>query len=69
MKLELAQPGLRRMWDLRRGDEVVATLRIPLLRRGAEVEIGGRKLTLEPSGLIGTSVAVRDTATGEERTR
>ncbi|HSS81641.1 MAG TPA: hypothetical protein VLK24_10635, partial [Gaiellaceae bacterium] len=47
----------------------VATLRIPLLRRGAEVEIGGRKLTLEPSGLIGTSVAVRDTATGEERTR
>ena len=27
------------------------------------------KLAIEPSGLIGTSLAVRDTATGEERTR
>jgi hypothetical protein len=69
VKLELAQPGLRRVWDLRRGDEVVATLRIPLIRRGAEIEIGGRRLAVEPSGLIGTSVAVRDKATGEERTR
>jgi hypothetical protein len=31
MKLQLAQPGLCRMWDLRRGEEVVATLRIPLI--------------------------------------
>jgi len=42
------------MWDLRRGDRVVATLRVPLIRRGAEIEIGGRRLALEPSGLIGT---------------
>jgi hypothetical protein len=57
------------MWDLRRGEEVVATLRIPLFRRGAEIEIGGRRLALEPSGLIRPSVAVRDTVTGEERKR
>jgi hypothetical protein len=57
------------MWDLRRRDEVVATLRIPVFRRGAEIEIGGRRLALERSGLIGSSVAVRDTVTGEERMR
>ena len=69
MKLRLVQPKLRRAWELRRGDEVVATLRIPLLRRSAEIEIGERKLALERSGLIGNSVAVRDTVTGEERMR
>ena len=46
---------------------MVATLRIPLLRRGAEIEIGDQKLAIEPSGLVRTSVAVRDTATGHER--
>lgn len=69
MKLRLVQPKLRRAWELRRGDEVVATLRIPLLRRGAQIEIGGQRLALQPSGLTGTSVAVRDTATGDERMR
>jgi hypothetical protein len=69
VKLQLVQPGLRRSWDLRRGDQVLATLRIPLIRRGAQIEIGSLKLAIEPSGLIGTSLAVRDTATGEERTR
>ena len=69
MKLRLVQPKLRRAWELRRGDEVVATLRIPLLRRGAEIEIGDQKLAIEPSGLVRTSVAVRDTATGDERMR
>lgn len=69
MKLRLVQPGLRRSWELRRGDEVVATLRIPLLRRGAEIEIGDQKLAIEPSGLVRTSVAVRDTGTGDERMR
>ncbi len=48
---------------------MVATLRIPLLRRGAEIEIGDRKLAIEPSGVVRTSVAVRDTATGDERMR
>ena len=48
---------------------MVATLRIPLLRRGAEIEIGDQKLAIEPSGLVRTSVAVRDTATGDERMR
>ena len=48
---------------------MVATLRIPLLRRGAEIEIGDQKLAIEPSGLVRTSVAVRDTATGHERMR
>ena len=69
MKLHLVQPKLRRAWELRRGDEVVASLRIPLLRRGAEIEIGDQKLAIEPSGLVRTSVAVRDTATGDERMR
>ena len=48
---------------------MVATLRIPLLRRGAEIEIGDQKLAIEPSGLVRTSVAVRDTATGDEQMR
>ena len=69
MKLRLVQPKLRRAWELRRGDEVVATLRIPFLRRGAEIEVGGERFALERSGLVRTSVAVRDTATGEERMR
>ena len=69
MKLHLVQPKLRRAWELRRGDEVFASLRIPLLRRGAEIEIGDQKLAIEPSGLVRTSVAVRDTATGDERMR
>jgi hypothetical protein len=69
MKLQLVQPGLRRSWELRRGEDVVATLRIPLIRRGAEIELGGLKLALEPSGLTGTSLVVRDTATNEERVR
>ena len=69
MKLRLVQPKLRRAWELRRGDEVVATLRIPLFRRGAEIEIGDSDARIEPSGLVRTSVAVRDTATGEERMR
>jgi hypothetical protein len=69
VKLRLVQPKLRRAWELRQGDEVVATLRIPLLRRGAEIEIGDQRLAIEPSGLVRTSVAVRDTATGDERMR
>lgn len=69
MKLRLVQPKLRRAWELRRGDELVATLRIPFLRRGAEIEVGGQRFALERSGLVRTSVAVRDTATGEERVR
>lgn len=69
MKLRLVQPKLRRVWELRSGDEVVATLRIPLFRRGAEIEMGDQKLSIEPSGLVRTSVAVRDTATGDERMR
>ena len=69
MKLQLAQPGRRRFWELRRGDEVVATLRIPLIRRGAEIELGDQKLAIERSGLLGSSLAVRDTATGNEQAR
>jgi hypothetical protein len=69
VKLRLVQPKLRRAWELRRGDEVVATLRIPFFRRGAEIEVGGQRLALERSGLVRTSVAVRDMATGEERVR
>ena len=48
MKLELAQPGLRRSWELRRDGEVVATLRIPVFRRGAELEIGAERLAIKP---------------------
>ena len=48
MKLELAQPGLRRSWEFRRDGEVVATLRIPVFRRGAELEIGAERLAIKP---------------------
>lgn len=69
MKLQLRQPGLRRFWELHRGEDVVATLQIPLIRRGAEIELGGRTLAIESSGLLGTSHVVRDTATREEQAR
>ena len=69
MKLQLTQPALRRVWELRRDDDVVATLRIPLIRRRAEIELGDQKLAIEPSGLFGSSLTVRDTATGDERAR
>jgi hypothetical protein len=68
MKLLLAQPGLRRVWELRRDDEAVATLQIPLIRRGAELGIGTRKLAIE-AGLLGGPLVVRDRATGEEQAR
>ena len=52
MELLLSQPRLRREWELRRGDEVVATLRTSLFRRGAEVEIGDERHVLKPQRVL-----------------
>ena len=52
MKLRFVQPKLRRAWELRRGDEVVAILRIPAFRRGAEVQIAGERHELKPQRVL-----------------
>lgn len=69
MKLDLVQPSLRRGWVLRRGDEVVATLRIPLFRRGAAADVAGRPLTIRREGGLRSEYAVRDAATDEQLAR
>jgi hypothetical protein len=61
----LAQPGLRRMWQLSRGDEAVAVLRRALFRSGAQAEIGDRRLAIERRGHLRSECLVRDEATGE----
>ena len=69
MKLALVQPSLRREWWLRRGDEVVATLWIPLFRRRAAAEVAGRRLTFEREGGLRSTYLVRDELTGEQLAR
>jgi hypothetical protein len=66
MKLELVQPTLRREWELRRGGQVAARMRLPLIRRGASVELGMRELEISRVRGLRSEHAVRDTATGEE---
>jgi hypothetical protein len=67
VKLALVQPSLRREWQLRRDDEVLATLQIPLFRRGAAAEVAGDRLTIERRGGLRPEYLVRDTTTGEQR--
>jgi hypothetical protein len=69
VKLELAQPSLRREWQFRHGEEVVATLWIPLFRRGAAAEVKERRLMIERAGGIRSEYAVRDTTSNEELAR
>jgi hypothetical protein len=50
--LLLSQPRLRREWELRRNGEVVARLRVPVFRRGAEVALGGERIPLKPQRVL-----------------
>ena len=69
MKLELVQPSLRREWQLRRGDDVMATLQIPLLRRGASADLAGRTLEIARVGGLRAEYVVRDGMTQEQLAR
>src|SRR5881398_3324023 len=67
--LALVQPTLRREWQIRRADELVATLWLPVFRRGGRAELGGRRLALQASGLLRTGHVIRDEATNEQLAR
>ncbi|MGB2876092.1 MAG: hypothetical protein WBB76_11550 [Gaiellaceae bacterium] len=69
MKLALVQPSLRREWSLRRGDEIVATLWIPLFRRRAAAEVTGRRLTFEREGGLRSAYRISDAMTDEQLAR
>jgi len=64
--LALVQPTRRREWELRRGDEKVAELRLPALRSGGSAEAAGRELAIRTRGLFRREHTVVDAATGEE---
>ena len=66
MKVELVQPSLRREWQLRRGDDVIATLQIPLLRRGASADLAGRSLEIARVGGLRAEYVVLDGMTQEQ---
>jgi len=66
MRLELVQPSLHREWELRRDGQVAARMRLPLIRRGASVELGKAELEISRVGGLRSEHAVRDTVTGEE---
>jgi hypothetical protein len=62
----LVQPSLRRTWELRRGNEVQATLELPVLRSGGRAEAEGRALRIEKHGQLRPEFVVRDEVTAEE---
>jgi len=66
MRFELVQPSLRREWELRGDGQVLARMRLPLLRRGASVEVGTRELEIARVGGLRSEHAVRDLVTREE---
>lgn len=63
--LVLLQPTRRREWELRHGDELVAELRLPSMRRGGTARVGDRDLEVRVSGVWRTEHVVADAATGE----
>jgi hypothetical protein len=63
----LVQPTARRReWELRRADELLAVLRIPMFRSGAQAEIGDRRLRIQRLGGLRGRYAVIDESTGGE---
>jgi hypothetical protein len=62
--LALVQPGRSRRWEIRRGEETLASLGLPTFRRGGRAEIDGRSLTIEVHGLFRTEHVISD-QTGE----
>jgi hypothetical protein len=67
--LTLLQPTRRREWEIRRGDELVAELRLPALRSGGSARAGGRELAISTRGLFKREHVIADAATGEEVAR
>ncbi len=67
--LALSQPTRKREWQLRHGDDVVAELQLPALRRGGRGSVGGREVEIRSSGVLRTEHMVVDAATGEELAR
>jgi hypothetical protein len=68
-KLALLQPTRRREWEIRRGDELLAELRLPSMKRGGTARVGDRELEIRVSGLFKPEHLVIDAATGEEVAR
>lgn len=62
----LVQPTARREWELRRGTEVRASLRIPTFRSGARAETSDRRLRIQRAGGLRASYAVLDETSGAE---
>ncbi len=68
-KLVLSQPTRRREWELRRGEESVAELRLPSVTRGGQARVEGRKLEIRVRGVLRREDLLVDAATGEELAR
>jgi hypothetical protein len=68
-KLALEQPTRKRKWQLRRGDEVVAELELPSVRRGGKGRVGVREVAFEVRGLFRVEHAVTELAGGAELAR
>src|SRR6187200_51081 len=64
--LALVQPTRRRQWELRRGEETVAELRLPAVRAGGSARVGDRELTIRVRGILWREHTLLDEATGEE---
>jgi hypothetical protein len=65
----LVQPKRSRRWEIRRGDEMLASLQLPALRRGGRAEVEGRELTIETHGLFRVEHVLRDRVTHEQIAR
>ena len=63
--LVLLQPTRRREWEIRRGDELVAELRLPSMRRGGRARIGARELEIRVSGVLKVEHLVVDAESGD----
>lgn len=63
--LALLQPMWKRVWELRRADELVAELRLPALRRGANARFGDRELEIRARGVLKVEHVVVDAVSGE----
>ena len=67
--LVLMQPTRRREWELRHGQEMVAELRLPSVKRGGTARAEGRELEIRVRGVLRREDILVDAATGEELAR
>ena len=68
-KLVLSQPTRRREWELRHGEETVAELTLPSVKRGGTARAEERELEIRVRGVIRREDILVDAATGEELAR